>query len=710
MLSCQHIRQDLRGVTLLYVTADGVTSFTPVPAALADKVTDDKFTLEYIKSTGFTHVRTEPMVQAAFLGDVYPRDFSAGISMKNAQTCYEFKFEGQTREDGEAFTEIVTTFRDAGGRVFEHHVKQYPFSEVIECFNVLRNEGTAEVTVEMLSAFSITGLSPFCAENDVDNIFIHRFKNAWSAEGKHEVFSAADLQMEDSWSSFGVRQERIGQVGSMPCRKHMPFYAVEDRTNECVWAVSMEAPASWQMDATHHQASISLTGGSADFNYGHNRRVLSPGGEMKTYSAFITAVKGDFLTACARLTAFYGKKIAPAESEESLPLIYNDYCCTWGNPSMETLRPLIDECAALGIGYFVTDVGWWRQDERSWYTFGDWVPGKKIFPRGIGELADYISSKGMKAGIWFEFEGVSVDSNLFSEHPEFLMRRDGYVIRHGERTLLDFRKQEVRDYLYTRVIKLLKENGFKYIKIDCNESVGIGADGADSYGAALAEHMEQVLNFFKRIREEIPDIVMEVCSSGGLRLEPKFLSLGSMASFSDAHLGPEGAPIAVDLHRYMHPRQMQIWATLLEEYSLERIYFTIAKGMLGRYCVSGDIVSLSAAKKTALRESLDFYRAIAPIIKEGDTLIISDGEVNSLRHIKGSQYLIRFSPDRDAAVLYYFSYGTGALEIREDILKDYGITREFGLNRAKKRGESIRIDAAAGEYCGGAILLGRDAK
>ena len=336
----------------------------------------------------------------------------------------------------------------------------------------------------------------------------------------------------------------------------------------CTWAVSLEAPASWHIDAVHHQTSICLTGGIADFESGHFRKKLAPGEEYRTYSGFLTAVEGGLEEACAALQELYAARLALPPAEEDLPLIYNEYCYSWGNPGMETLKPVIDECARLGVREFVVDVGWWRPDERSWYTFGDWNPSPVLFPEGMGELTSYIRARGMIPGLWFEFEGVSADSTLFGAHADWLLTRDGYPIRHRERSLLDFRKPEVIGYLREKVIKLLKENDFGYVKVDYNEPIGIGCDGAESYGEGLRQQIACVISFFEEIRREIPGIVIEVCSSGGHRLEPKFLSLASMASFSDAHLGLEGAVIAADLHRYMLPRQMQIWAVVEAQDSL----------------------------------------------------------------------------------------------------------------------------------------------
>ncbi|MBQ7165111.1 MAG: alpha-galactosidase [Clostridia bacterium] len=697
---------ELENITLLYVDVDGLMSFTVIPTALKDAVTDDKFDMQYIRNKGFTHVRNKPMVQIALKGDIGEKEFFAGNCMGNSSSCYEFAYRKQTVKQGKNVTEVVTFFENGKGQVFEHHVKKEIGVNALECFNVIENTAEKEIAVEMISSFSISSISPFCAENDVDNIYLHRLQTNWSAEGKLETFTAADLEMEDSWSSYGIRQARIGSVGSLPCRKHMPFYAVEDRGRNCTWAVSLEAPISWYIDATHHQTSINLTGGITDFETGQFRKILRKGESYRTYSGFVTAVCGGLENAAAALQECYAARLVKTPSEEDIPVIYNEYCFSWGNPDMATLKPIIDKCADLNVKEFVVDVGWWRQDERSWYTFGDWNPSGILFPYGMRELTDYIRSKGMIPGLWFEFEGVSTDSLLFGTHRDYMLTRDGDLIQHRERALLDFRKPEVKEYITEKVIGLLKKENFGYVKIDYNDGLGIGCDGAESYGEGMRRHIEEVMEFIREIRREIPGIVIEICSSGGHRLEPKFLSLADMASFSDAHEGLEGAVIAADLHRYMLPRQMQIWATLRQDYSLARIYFTICKGMLGRYCLSGNLLALDKVKYSAVERSVCFYERLKPTIKNGKTLVNINDNVTSLRHLHGVRYLVRYGED-GTAVAWLFGFGKGReLTVRNECFCDYEIDDAFVYGTAVKETEdSLTIRQTEEDEMIGAVIL-----
>lgn len=679
----------LDDVTLLYAD-NGVVGFSVVPTETADKVAAEKFE------------RNKPMVQLSLEGDVGEREYFSGNCMQNAQSCYDFKFVRRDVKKA-ADTEIVTYFENGKGLFFEHHVVKPDGVNALKCFNVIRNNG-ADVTIEMIASFSFSGITPFCKKNDSDALNIYRMTNCWSGEGKLEKHTAAELRLEDSWTSYGIRQDRIGQTGSMPCRKYLPFYAVEDVKNGCVWAVTAEVSGSWQIDAVHHNGSISLTGGLADFCGGHFRKTLNRGDVFTTPAGYIATVKGGIDRACEALKAMYAHYLKVPKVEEDLPIVYNEYCWSWGKPRMEALRPVIDECARLGVGEFVIDAGWWDVGkDGSWATLGDWNVNREAFPNGLKEFCDIVKLRGMVPGIWFEFEAVSTDSEVFKTHPDWLITRDGHPIIRRERAFLDFRKPAVIDYLNNKVIRLLKDCGFGYMKIDYNEAIDIGCDGAESYGEGLRAHLQCVTEFIKSVKREIPDIVIEICSSGGHRLEPAFLSLASQASFSDAHLDLDGAVIASDLTRYMLPRQMQVWATLETKYSMPRTYFTLAKAMTGRLGISGDLCALSAEQTRALEQAIAFYGKIKNIVKDGIVRAnINDG-ITSLCDLHGKRFLL-MSDHSGSAAAYIFDFDCGDASVRCDALKDYELTDFYSFGKVSLRGDTLTVKGS-GEPIGAVALL-----
>ena len=150
-----------------------------------------------------------------------------------------------------------------------------------------------------------------------------------------------------------------------------------------------------------------------------------------------------------------------------------------------------------------------------------------------------------------------------------------------------------QDYLSQKVIGFLEYYGFGYLKADYNESIGIGCDGAESLGEGLRQNMQAAQDFFRKIRDRLPGLVIEVCASGGHRMEPSMIELCDMVSFSDAHEEKEIPVIAANVHRMIPPGQSEIWAVLRAEDTGKRIVYSMANTFLGVMCLSGDVHTLS---------------------------------------------------------------------------------------------------------------------
>ena len=157
------------------------------------------------------------------------------------------------------------------------------------------------------------------------------------------------------------------------------------------------------------------------------------------------------------------------------------------------------------------------------------------------------------------------------------------------------------------------------------------------------------------MRKELPDLVIEVCASGGHRLDPSMLALASMASFSDAHESQDIPIIAANLHRLILPRQSQIWAVLHASDSPQRLTYSLASGFLGRLCLSGEIDELDEKQWALVQEIIHFYNRVAPIIKNGRTKLYQHIGL-SWQHPQGAQAVLRTSTDNSQALLVGHSF------------------------------------------------------
>lgn len=598
----------------------------------------------------------DSLVQLKFTGDIYDEAYAMGNSMRNSETVRMLRYRGQQIQEENGRTIIRTILAAEGKYQVVHSLVWKAGSRYVRIFCTVENQGEEELMLEMFESFSLGSLSPYLEGDGHGQMYLHRIRSVWSQEGRPERIPLEDLQLEPAWDPHAVRCEKFGQAGSMPVNKYFPFAAVEDRKNRVFWGAQIAHNASWQMELYRKDDALAFSGGLADRDFGHWMKGIGPGESFGTPEAVVSVAHTDsFDIFTARLTeaASEGLEHVP-EMEKSLPIVFNEYCTTWGNPSHENICGIVDCIKDKGFGYFVIDCGWFKEDGIPWdISMGDYEVSESLFPEGMDKTVEKIKAAGMIPGIWFEYENVGSASRAYQKE-EHLLHKDGKVLTSYFRRFFDMCDPWVDDYLEKKVIGTLKKYGFGYMKIDYNETIGIGCDGAESLGEGLRRNMEASKCFIEKVKREVPEIVLENCASGGHRLEPGLMSQMSMASFSDAHECEEIPIIAANLHWVIHPAQSQIWAVIRQEDAQKRIVYSIAATFLGRMCLSGDVMNLSAEQWRMIDSGIEFYREIVPMIREGQSYHFGT-KVRSMRHPKGWQALVRVGRNERAyLVLHIF--------------------------------------------------------
>ncbi|EME7180588.1 alpha-galactosidase [Enterococcus faecium] len=107
------------------------------------------------------------------------------------------------------------------------------------------------------------------------------------------------------------------------------------------------------------------------------------------------------------------------------PILVNNWEATYFDFNSEKIKAIIDEAKELGIEMFVLDDGWFGKRDADNSSLGDWFEYEGKLTNGLREIADYAHSKGLKFGLWFEPEMISIDSELYRTHPDFLMQVPG---------------------------------------------------------------------------------------------------------------------------------------------------------------------------------------------------------------------------------------------------------------------------------------------
>jgi len=657
-----------------------------VPQQLLDKTVSRRITLRGLPfidampgDEAWPASVVDSLAQFKLVGDSYPGAFAQGHTLRNSTSIDAFKYTGQQVKQSGKITTITTTLAQSAGCRIEHVVTWREGDTAIEISTTFINGSSTPVTLEMLSSFSLSGITPFDPADASGRLRIHRFRSAWSAEGRLETQSIEELHLERSWSGAGAFSERFGQVGSMPVRRWFPFVAIEDTEVGVLWGAQLAWAGSWQLEIFRQHDDVCISGGLADREFGHWTKTLSPGESLTSPTAIVTCVQGSLDDLCDRLTSMQqpAADTQPAV-EHDLPIVFNEWCTTWGEPRHDRVTSIAKHLQGTDTRYLVIDAGWYKRDGVSWSNgHGDWNPNPRLFPEGLAATATAIRARGIIPGLWFEMETVGQSSTAFSL-VDHLLKRDGLPITVRERRFWDINDPFVIDYLAKKVIHLLRDCGFGYLKVDYNETIGLGSDNANSLGEGLRQQIEGTYRFFDHIRKELPELVIENCSSGGHRLEPSMLARTAMSSFSDAHELVEIPIIAANLHRLILPRQSQIWAVLHQADSDQRLAYSLAATFLGRMCLSGEIDGITPAQWALVQRAMQLYRRVVPVIKHGTSRRFQQLG-SSWRHPRGWQAVVRKSNDGRTAlvVAHRFAGGPGAVEVPFPVSKSWHIDTEF---------------------------------
>ncbi len=613
----------------------------------------------------------ENLVQLKIVGDAYLEGYGQGFSMRNSESCKRFLYVNQESSWIEDSFLIRTKLQDAKRKlIIYHNLLWKKGRSYVETWSEFQNHSGKTVSLEMLSSFSLFGITPYESGDAPDCLDLYRIRSAWSAEGRLEIESVEDLGLERSWGTHASRALRFGQVGSLPVNGFFPMVAVCDKKNHVFWGARIVHQASWQLELYRRDDGLSFSGGLGDREFAHWMKDISAGEKFESPKAQLTvaaiekkeARNGNFDFFCQRFLEDGREIVSQMTEEKSLPVIFNEYCTTWGNPSEENIAKILEAIRGRGISYFVIDCGWYKQAGIPWdRSMGDYEVSKDLFPSGLEKTVERIKKEGYRPGIWFEIENVGDASEAYQKE-ELLLKRDGYPLTTAMRRFWDMKNPVVHGYLKEKIIDMLKQYGFGYLKIDCNETIGIGCDGAESLGEGLRQNMEASKAFLEELREELPDLVIENCASGGHRLDPLHMSMCQMASFSDAHECVEIPIIAAQLHRCIHPVQSQIWAVIRKEDDRKRIVYSMAASFLGRMCLSGDVIDLKEEQWQLVEAGIQFYQKIGDVLKDGKSQIYGP-KIKTLRHPKGYQVVVRETEKECLIVVHVFSLEEGMEEI-----------------------------------------------
>lgn len=477
----------------------------------------------------------------------------------------------------------------------------------------LVNEGVEPVRLESVTTLTLGGVSD--PGTGVDGLTLHWADNSWLAECRWRRARFRDEVVALNRSVHGHEGrgcfERYSQ-GSWSTGRHLPVVALTDLGGGA-WLWQIESSAGWRFETGEREGAAYVALFGPDDAHHQWHQTLAPGEEFRTVPAvLVRAETGGLDAAFATLTDYRRAIRRDHPDHRRLPVIYNDYMNTlMGDPTTERLLPLVEAAAGAGAEVFVIDAGWYDDDAQGWWdSVGAWEAAPARFPGGIHEVLDAIRKHGMTPGLWLEPEVVGVRSPLAdSLPPEAFFRRGGLRVTEHGRHHLDLRHPAARAHLDEVVDRLVGEWGVGYLKLDYNIDIGPGTEhGTESAGAGLLGHHRAHLDWMAGLLDRHPQLVLENCGSGGLRMDYAQLAVAQLQSTSDQQDPLRYPPIAASAGTAAAPEQAAVWAYPQPDQSPDEIAFTLTGALLGRIHLSGFLNRMDDERFDLVRSALSVYK------------------------------------------------------------------------------------------------------
>lgn len=318
------------------------------------------------------------------------------------------------------------------------------------------------------------------------------------------------------------------------------------------------------------------------------------------------------------------------------PIVVNNWEATYFDFDEDKLKPIVDKAKELGIEMFVLDDGWFghRDDDNS--SLGDWQVFEKKFPHGLDHFANYVHQQGLKFGLWFEPEMISIDSNLYQKHPDYLMHVPGRTPSPARNQyLLDLGRAEVRNNIFDQMKAILDSGKIDYIKWDMNRHLSdiYQADlPVDRQGEVYHRYVLGLYDLLEKIVDRYPDLLIEGCSGGGGRFDAGMAYYNPQIWASDDSDAIDRLSIQYGTSLVYPQSMMTSHVSVSPNEQNGRITPFKTRGIVAMWGDLGyelDLTKLSEADQNAVAKQVAEYKKIRKITQYGTFYRLKDAQTSN---------------------------------------------------------------------------------
>ena len=307
------------------------------------------------------------------------------------------------------------------------------------------------------------------------------------------------------------------------------------------------------------------------------------------------------------------------------PILINNWEATYFDFDEEKILKIAETASQAGIELFVLDDGWFGNRNDDHRGLGDWYVNMNKLPHGLSGLSEKIHELGMQFGIWIEPEMVNYDSDLYRNHPDWVMTDPDYKACHGRNQfVLDFSRKEVVDGIFDMLDQVFREADINYVKWDMNRTMSevySAGHKPEQQGKVMHEYILGVYDLYERLLAKYPDILFESCASGGSRFDAGMLYYAPQAWTSDNTDAVERLKIQYGTS-YLYPiSSMGAHVSAIPNHQMFRNTPLSTRGNVAFFGAFGyelDLSKLSEKEMSVVKQQVSFMKEYRDVLQFGD--------------------------------------------------------------------------------------------
>ncbi|MCC4044223.1 alpha-galactosidase [Enterococcus gallinarum] len=337
------------------------------------------------------------------------------------------------------------------------------------------------------------------------------------------------------------------------------------------------------------------------------------------------------------------------------PTLINNWEATYFDFDEEKLEQIVDEAKVLGIELFVLDDGWFGARENDLTSLGDWYENKGKLASGLRGFAEKVHQKGLKFGLWLEPEMISEASELYRQHPDWVLKVPGRSpALSRSQFVLDFSREDVRKHIFDQLALLFNEVPIDYIKWDMNRNMtdvySLLLDPTQQ-GEVFHRYILGLYDFLERLTAAHPTILFEGCSGGGGRFDAGFLYYMPQIWTSDNTDAVARLKIQYGTSLSYPASSMGSHVSAVPNHQTQRITDLAIRGNVAMSGVLGyelDLTTVTDEEKAAIKEQVAFYKKHRQLFQYGTFIRL-------LSPFAGNDTAWMYvSEDKQEAIVFYF--------------------------------------------------------